>query len=218
MSTIVVAAQFTQSGGQPAAGLALADIDLYLTRLDNTLGTVTVVWDGTQNPTVEITNCGSYVRLYTLADTDTYTYFAAAHYTGATTLDSDYVMGAVAREESWPTPVGIDNIWDEAIAGHAAGGSFGAEIQSHATPAEVNAEVVDGLNVDAYAEPGQAAPPATSSLATKISYLFKAWRNKTTQTAAQYSLYNDAGGTVDQKASVSDAAGTFTRDEVGSGP
>lgn len=84
--------------------------------------------------------------------------------------------------------------------------------------AQVNAEVVDALATDTYAEPGQGAPSATTSLAAKINYLFKAWRNKTTQTATTYSLYADDAATVDQKATVSDDATTMTRGEVVSGP
>jgi hypothetical protein len=83
--------------------------------------------------------------------------------------------------------------------------------------AEVNSEVVDALNVDTYAEPGQGAPAATTSLAAKIGYLFKAWRNKTTQTADTYSLFADDGSTVDQKATVSDDGTTFTRGETVTG-
>lgn len=84
--------------------------------------------------------------------------------------------------------------------------------------ADVNAEVVDALATDTYAEPGQGAPAATLSLAAKINYLFKNWRNKKTQTATTFSLYNDAGDTVDQKSTISESGGTVTRDEVGSGP
>ena len=83
---------------------------------------------------------------------------------------------------------------------------------------QVNAEVVDALNVDTYAEPGQGAPAATVSLAAKIGYLYKAWRNKKTQTAVTRSLYNDAGDTVDQKATDSDDGTTFTKGELGTGP
>lgn len=86
------------------------------------------------------------------------------------------------------------------------------------TAAEVNAEVVDALNVDTYAEPGQGAPAATTSLAAKIGYLYKAWRNKKTQTATTLSIFNDAGDTVDQKATVSDDGSTFSKGEIGSGP
>lgn len=84
--------------------------------------------------------------------------------------------------------------------------------------AAVNAEVVDALNTDTYAEPGQATPGATVSLAAKIGYLYKAWRNKTTSTATQYNLYNDDAATIDQKATLADDATTFTRGEIATGP
>lgn len=84
--------------------------------------------------------------------------------------------------------------------------------------AQVNAEVVDALNTDTYAEPGQGAPAATASLAAKIGYLYKGWRNRITQTDTQYSLYADDGTTVDQKATVIDNGATFDRGEIASGP
>jgi hypothetical protein len=122
-----------------------------------------------------------------------------------------------------------DAVWDEAKAGHVAAGSMGEEIQSHAlssevsalndlSAAQVNAEVVDALATDTYAEPGQGAPGATISLSAKINYLYKAFRNRHTQTATTYSLYDDAATTVDQKATVSDDATTFERGEIGTGP
>lgn len=84
--------------------------------------------------------------------------------------------------------------------------------------AEVNAEVVDALNVDTYAEPAQGAPAATASLVAKIGHIYKAWRNKVLTTATQISIYNDAGDTVDAKSTISDDATTFTKGEYGSGP
>ena len=93
-----------------------------------------------------------------------------------------------------------------------------ATVSSRATPTQVNAEVVDALNVDTYAEPGQGLPAATTTLVGKLGYLYKAWRNRSTQTATQYSLYNDDAVTVDQKSTVSDDATTFDRTEVASGP
>lgn len=83
---------------------------------------------------------------------------------------------------------------------------------------QINAEIVDALNVDTYAEPGQGAPAATTSLVAKINYLYKAWRNKTEQTATTLSIYNDAGTVVDQKATVSDDLTTATNGEIVSGP
>lgn len=84
--------------------------------------------------------------------------------------------------------------------------------------AQVNAEVVDALATDTYSEPGQGSPSATTTLAAKINYLYKAWRNKSTQTATTYALYDDAGSTVDQKATVSEDGTTATKGEISTGP
>ena len=67
-------------------------------------------------------------------------------------------------------------------------------------------------------EPGQGAPAASAKRGDKIDYLYKAWRNKETQTETTYGLYDDAGTTVDQKATVSDDGTTFTKGEVVTGP
>lgn len=84
--------------------------------------------------------------------------------------------------------------------------------------ADVNAEVVDGLATDTYAEPGQETPGATVSLARKIGYLYKAWRNRQTQDATTWKLYADDATTVDQKATIGDSAGTFDSSEKVTGP
>lgn len=83
--------------------------------------------------------------------------------------------------------------------------------------ADVNAQVLDVLNVDTFAEPGQGAPGATITLAAKIGYLYKAWRNRSTQTASEYALYADDGTTKDQEATFSDDGTTADRGEVGTG-
>ena len=107
---------------------------------------------------------------------------------------------------------------DTAEIGAAGAGLTDLGGMSTTMKAEINTEVVDTLNVDTYAEPGQGAPAATTSLAAKIGYLYKAWRNKSEQTASTHSLYDDTGVTVDQKATVSDDGTTATKGEVGSGP
>jgi len=84
--------------------------------------------------------------------------------------------------------------------------------------AQVNAEVVDALNVDTYAEPGQEAPPATTTLVKKLGYLYKFLRNKKTQTATTLSIFADDATTVDQKATISDDATTYTHNEIVTGP
>ena len=84
--------------------------------------------------------------------------------------------------------------------------------------ANINAEVVDTLNVDTYAEPGQVVRPATNSIVGKIGYVHKDSRNRMTSTSTQIKLYNDDGTTVDEKWTQADDATTYDRSEVVVGP
>ena len=83
--------------------------------------------------------------------------------------------------------------------------------------AQINTECLDVLNTDTFAEPGQGAPGATITLAAKIGYIYKAFRNKFTQTSTTGTLYNDDGTTAGQVTTVSDDGATFTRGEMGTG-
>lgn len=67
-------------------------------------------------------------------------------------------------------------------------------------------------------EPAQGTPGVTISRGNKIDYLYKAWRNKKTQTATTTSIFDDAGSTVDQKSTVSDDGSTATIGEIETGP
>jgi hypothetical protein len=100
------------------------------------------------------------------------------------------------------------------VGGNVTGsvGSLAAQAK-----ADVNAEALDVLNTDTFAEPGQGAPASTTTLAAKIGYLFKAWRNRTTQTASEYALYGDDAVTKDQEAAISDDGTTLVKGEVGTG-
>ena len=70
---------------------------------------------------------------------------------------------------------------------------------------------------DARSEPGSGAPPVNPDAMTKLDYLYKAWRNKKEQTSSAFSLYDDAGTTVDHQATVSDDGTTATFGEIGAG-
>ena len=84
--------------------------------------------------------------------------------------------------------------------------------------AEIKTQITDALSVDTYAEPGQGTPAATTTLAAKIGYLFKNWRNRKTETATQWNLYNDDAVTIDQKATVADDGTTASKTEIATGP
>lgn len=83
---------------------------------------------------------------------------------------------------------------------------------------DVKASMVDALNVDLYDEPAQGTPAASASIVTKLGFLYKAWRNRSTQSATTYQLYADDGATVHHKATTADDGARFTRGVVGSGP
>jgi hypothetical protein len=76
----------------------------------------------------------------------------------------------------------------------------------------VNAEVLDVLNVDTFAEPS-AVPAATSTLVAKIQWLFALARNKITQNATTQTLRNDADSASIGTSTVSDDGTTMTRGE-----
>jgi len=79
--------------------------------------------------------------------------------------------------------------------------------------AEVNAEMLDVLNVDVFGE--LAAPPAASStLRDKLTWIFMCHRNLRTETATQRKLYADNGSTLVGTEAVSDDGTTFTKGEV----
>jgi len=84
--------------------------------------------------------------------------------------------------------------------------------------ADVNAQMVDVMEVDTHAQPGQGTPAATTTYQLMLLYLYKFLRNQVTQDATTFQVFNDDAVTVDQKATISDAAGTFTKGEIVTGP
>ncbi len=79
-------------------------------------------------------------------------------------------------------------------------------------------DTIDVYFSGARSEPGQGAPAVDETLLVKIDFLYKAWRNNITQAPGLYSLFNDAGNVVDQKAPTGDQAGSTFISKVVSGP
>lgn len=78
--------------------------------------------------------------------------------------------------------------------------------------ADVNAQVLDVLATDTFAEPS-APPSATASIKDKIGWVAAVLRNKLTQTATTQTLYADDGSTVVATSTTSDDNTTFVRGE-----
>jgi hypothetical protein len=81
-----------------------------------------------------------------------------------------------------------------------------------ATPAQVNAQVLDVLSVDTFGELSS-PPAATSSLKDKLVWLFMWARNKATATATERKLYADDTTTIVSTETITDDGTTFTKGE-----
>lgn len=89
--------------------------------------------------------------------------------------------------------------------------SVWGDIYTGPTAAEINAEVVDALSTDTYAEP-TGVPGATVSLAEKIGRLYMALRNQVTVTATKKTYFDDSGSAEWEK-DLSDDGTTYTESE-----
>ncbi len=107
---------------------------------------------------------------------------------------------------------------DTAAIGVAGAGLTDLGGMSTGMKAEVNVEVLDVHNTDTIAQLAQGLPPATPTEREVLMWLYQYFRNKREQTSTTVSLYDDAGTTVIAKATVSDDATTFTKEEFVTGP
>lgn len=110
----------------------------------------------------------------------------------------------------------IDNFLDTEIA--AILGDTGTDIPAqiaalnNLSAAQVNAEVVDALATDTYAEPS-GTPAATIALTAKIGWLYMALRNKLEVTSSKKTFYDDSGAAEWSK-SLADDGVTYSEAEA----
>jgi len=78
--------------------------------------------------------------------------------------------------------------------------------------AEVNAEVVDALATDTYAEP-TGVPPATATLAQKLGTLYMMSRNRVDVTASKKTFYDD-GNAAEFEKDLSDDGTIYSESEA----
>lgn len=136
---------------------------------------------------------------------------AAALATDAGTEIGAAVLSALGTG-TWASAIPWNASWDAEVQSECADAltAFGA---STVTTAQVNAEVLDVLQTDTFAELA-AVPAATSSLKDKLTWLFQWARNKSTQTSTQRKLYADDASTVISTETVSDDGTTYTKGEA----
>lgn len=182
-------------------------------------GAAGIDWGNVENKTTANDLSGTDIQLVDTATTVTGGATAAALATVDTVVDGIQTdlsngtdgLGAIKADTA-------ATLVDTAQIGAAGAGLTDLGGMSTAMKAEVNVEAADVLFTDTDAEPAQGTPGATISIADKIGFLYKAWRNKSTSTATAYSLYNDDTTTVDHKSTLSDDATTATKTEIVTGP
>ncbi len=142
-------------------------------------------------------------------------------YTGNTpqTGDAFARLGAPAAASVSADILAIDNFVDDLesrlTAGRAANlDNLDAAVSSRSTltTGQVNAEVLDVLNVDTFAELA-AVPNAAATLTQILRWLYILARNQVEQTTTTQTVYADDGATPVADAAVSDNGTTFTRAE-----
>ena len=131
------------------------------------------------------------------------------------TTSSDAAFYATGND--FQAVITVGTVGGTSVVGYIVA-AFSLGNRSAATPAQVNTEVLDVLNVDTFAEPGQEDPPATTTLIKKFGWLYKAFRNKVVQSSTLSEIYNDAGTVVDAKSTTSDTGLVFSRGKFTSGP
>ena len=198
-SAIVATGNGTGDGIQAVAGISGVDIRGNITgNLVGTVSTVTTV-TGLTASNLDAT-VSSRMATFTQP-----TGFLAATFPATVASTTNITAGTITTVTTVTTATNLTNA--------PTAGDLTAAMKT-----SVKTQITDALNVDTYVEIGQETPAATNTIRKMLAYLFKAFRNRSTQTATTYKLYNDDAVTVDQKATVSDDATTFDSGEKTTGP
>jgi hypothetical protein len=154
---------------------------------------VQAIWDALTAALTTANSIGKKLADWALGSDNRVLVSANAHTSGETVAAVTGAVGSVTG----------------GVGGNVTGsvGSLAAQAK-----ADVNAEMLDVMNVDTHAEPA-GVPAATATLVAKINWITALCRNKITQTATTQTLRNDADSAAVATASVADDGTTFTRGE-----
>lgn len=173
---------------------------------------------------VDWANIGSPTTAQSLSGTNIKTDQVVASVSGAV---ASVTAGVTVTTNNDKTGYGlsaaaVQAIWDALTAALTTAGSIGKLLvdninatigsRSTVTTAQVNAEVLDVLNVDTFAEPA-AVPAATTTLQAMLHWIYTLARNERRTTATSDLVRNDANGATIGTATLSDDNTTFTRGE-----
>ena len=200
-------------------------------------GLATAIWGATRSSYTAAGSFGELVSTSTAAPDQFVVISTAALISTANVFTSvasvtGNVTGSVGSVAS---ATGIATaVWGATRASYTAAGSFGESISTGSSIAaatwnitgvtgnvtgsigslttaaavQVNAEVVDALNVDTYAEPTAGIPPATAALTRKIGQVYAALRNQITVSSSAKVFYADDASVLFGKVLSQDSTGS----------
>lgn len=212
--TALPAAPANAAGGVPISDAGGLDLDTLLGYLTAAVATATELAKVPKSDGTSVWNATAAAQIQSEANDALVAYDPPTN----AEMEARTLVAASYATASKQTDIETDTQDLQTQIGTAGAGLTGLGGMSATMKGQVNAEVVDCLNTDTYAEPGQETPGATVSIVKKIGYLYKGWRNKKDQTSTLKQLYNDDATTVDQKCTVSDDGTTYAETEMATGP
>src|SRR3990167_1237443 len=135
----------------------------------------------------------------------------------------DYITGDAFARLGAPAGVSVSAdiaaVKTDTVATLLDTGTDGVIVNTHTATgkAEINAEVVDVVNVDTIAELAQGIPTATPTMRAALMLMYMGWRNKLDVDASNKEIHNDAGTVICKKALTDDGT-TYSEAEMISGP
>ncbi len=156
--------------------------------------------------------------------------------TGYALTTADWNVGKTGYQLS---ATGVDDIWDETLAGHVTADTTGLlmnewqdggrlDVILDARMAEASIDTTGGavdtvttlvdFTATTRGEPAQGAPGETVTPAFKLDFMYKTLINEKTSAAALIEIKNFAATVVDHKRVIADDGTTYTEDLILSGP
>lgn len=139
---------------------------------------------------------------------------------------TNILFDTTVLQQEWADGGRLDNLLDACATATALAtaqadldiltGSDGATLATSqpnyapATPAQVNAQMLDVMQTDTHAEIGQETPAEVVSYDYMLRWAYKTAKNKIDNDGTENKLYDHAGTTVDQKQATTESGGTLT--------
>ena len=211
LSTIdtVVDAIKAKTDNLPADPASETNVDANEAKLDSALAALTTIDSNVDDTlTTVLANQNGINDILTDTD-DMQTNGVKINSNGLTSIDNK--LSTEHGSGDWDAVAALTTVIDALT-------TIDTHVLERATPAQVNAQVLDVMATDTHAEPAQAAPSNTPTITDMINQVYrKIVKDKVTATSSEEKTYMNDGSTVRHKRSISDNGTTVTKGAAVSG-